>query len=113
VNCIRTSALLKKYFIGINLRVSGTWIILINRSLFGANIYFVENQSITIIYAEMPAVKEYDVLVFGETEHINRRYYPNDHRVETIPIEDRFRIQGLLVDWLANKGMRHDIRVGK
>ncbi|NOU93110.1 hypothetical protein GC093_07685 [Paenibacillus sp. LMG 31456] len=79
----------------------------------GANIYFVENQSITIIYAEMPAVKEYDVLVFGETKHINKRYYPNDQKVETIPTEERFRIQHLLVDWLASKGMRHDINVGK
>jgi hypothetical protein len=79
----------------------------------GANIYFVENQSITIIYAEMPGVKEFDVLVFGETEHINRRYYPNDQRIETIPMEERFKIQALLVDWLANKGMRHDISVGK
>jgi hypothetical protein len=61
----------------------------------------VESQSIIIIYAEMPAIKEYDVLVFGETKHINKRYYLNEQRVETIPLEERFRIQGLLVKWLA------------
>lgn len=79
----------------------------------GANIYFVENLFITIIYAEMPAVKEYDVLVFGETKHIKKRYYPNDRRVEIIPLEERFKIQELLVNWLASQGKRHDIEVGR
>ncbi|CAN7503734.1 hypothetical protein LJR153_003531 [Paenibacillus sp. LjRoot153] len=79
----------------------------------GAIIYFVENQSILNIYAEMPGVKEYDVLVFGETEHLNKRYYPIERRIEIMPLDDRLRIQELLVQWLASRGMRHDINVGK
>lgn len=42
-----------------------------------------------------------------------QRYYPADKRYEIISVEDRFRIQGLLVQWLSNKGLRHDIDVGK
>ncbi|MFF2480709.1 hypothetical protein [Paenibacillus sp. NPDC058071] len=79
----------------------------------GVNIYFVEGQSIVIIHGEMPAVRDYDVLVFGETEHINKRYLLSERRVEIIPLDDRFRIQKLLVEWLASQGMRHDISVGK
>ncbi|MFF2484256.1 hypothetical protein [Paenibacillus sp. NPDC058071] len=79
----------------------------------GVNIYFVEGKSIVIIYGEMPAVKDFDVLVFGETEHINKRYYMNKQRIEIIPLDDRLRIQNILVEWLASKGMRHDISVGK
>ena len=79
----------------------------------GVNIYFVEGQSIVIIYGEMPAVEDLDVLVFGETEHINKRYYLGERRIEFIPLNDRFRIQKLLVEWLADKGMRHDISVGR
>ncbi|KRE61931.1 hypothetical protein [Paenibacillus sp. Soil750] len=79
----------------------------------GVNIYFVEGQSIVVIYGEIPAVKEYDVLVFGETEHINKRYFLSERRSEIIPLDERFRIQKLLVEWLASRGMRHDISVGK
>jgi hypothetical protein len=79
----------------------------------GANIYFVEGHSVVIIYAEMSAVKEYDALVFGETEHINNRYFLSDYTIENIHLDERLRIQKLLVEWLASKGMRHDISVGK
>jgi hypothetical protein len=79
----------------------------------GVNIYFVESQSIVIIYGEMPGVKEYDVLVFGETEHLNKRYYASERRIESILLDERFRIQNLLVEWLVSKGMLHDISVGK
>lgn len=48
----------------------------------GVNIYFVESQSIVIIYGEMPAGRGYDVLVFGETEHLNRRYFLIEQRIE-------------------------------
>jgi len=79
----------------------------------GANIYFVDCQAVVIIFAEMSATKEYDVLVFGETQHITKRYYPLEHRYEIIPLDERLRIQGLLVEWLESKGMRHDIKIGK
>lgn len=77
------------------------------------NIYFVENNSIVIIYAEMSGVNHLDILVYGETEHISKRYYPCQNSTEGIPLNERIRIQGLLAEWLANKGMRHDIKIGK
>lgn len=77
-----------------------------------AIIYFVENNSIVPIQAEMPGVDYLDILVYGETQHIERRYYLNDKRYEIIPVEDRFRIQALLVQWLKSKELRHDIDVG-
>jgi hypothetical protein len=75
------------------------------------NIYFVEKESIVIFYAEMSGVKNLDILVYGEIEHISKRYYPCENRTESIPLEERIRIQRLLVDWLAKKGMRHDIKI--
>lgn len=77
------------------------------------NIYFVENESIVIIYAEISGVDHLDILVYGETESIDKRYYPQKNKSENIPIEERLRIQSLLVEWLANKGFRHDIQIGK
>ncbi|WP_239617927.1 hypothetical protein [Cohnella mopanensis] len=79
----------------------------------GVNIYFVEGQSIVIIYGEMPAVREYDVLVFGEAEHLNKRYFLSEQRIESIPLDERLRIQKMLVDWLGSQGMRHDVSVGE
>ena len=78
-----------------------------------AIIYYVENNSVVPIEAEMPGVDTYDVLVYGETQHIATRYYPNEKKHEEISLEDRFRIQGLLVKWLDNKGARHDIMIGQ
>lgn len=78
-----------------------------------AYIYFIENSSITPIYVEMPGVDSLDVLVYGETKHIERRYSINDKSYEVIPLEDRFRIQNLLLQWLNSKGLRHDIEIGK
>lgn len=65
------------------------------------------------IYAEMPGVDYLDILVFGETKHIDKRYYIKEQKVEVIQHEDRLRIQGLLVKWLAEKGWRHDIMIGE
>ncbi|MFZ5987731.1 MAG: hypothetical protein ACOYWZ_11480 [Bacillota bacterium] len=79
----------------------------------GATIYFVENTSIVPIYAEMPGGDYLDILVFGETKHIDKRYYIKEQKVEVIQHEDRLRIQGLLVKWLAEKGWRHDIMIGE
>lgn len=78
-----------------------------------AIIYFVENSAIVPIYAEMPGVDYLDILVFGETHHIEKRYHIEENKVETIPMHERFKIQDLLVKWLANKGWRHDIKVGE
>jgi hypothetical protein len=78
-----------------------------------AIIYFVENSGIVPIYAEMPGVEYLDILVFGETRHIQKRYYVEENKVETIPIDERFKIQDMLVKWLASKGWRHDIKVGE
>jgi hypothetical protein len=78
-----------------------------------AIIYFVENHSIIPIEAEMPGVDYLDVLVYGESQHIERRYYPEKKESEIIPLEDRFRIQSLLVKWLNKKRLRHDIKVGE
>lgn len=78
-----------------------------------STIYFAENESIVIIYAEMPGIDHLDILVYGETEFITKRYYPLENRIETISVEERFRIQSLLVEWLASKGLRHDIQIGK
>lgn len=55
----------------------------------------------------------YVQFVFGETEHINNRNFLSDHMIENIHLNERLRIQKLLVEWLASKGIRHDIRVGK
>lgn len=78
-----------------------------------AYIYFIENRSIIPIYAEMLGVNYLDILVYGETEYIKKRYYINDKSCEVISIDDRFRIQRLLIQWLNDKGLRHDIKAGK
>jgi hypothetical protein len=71
-------------------------------------IYFVEDDSIVVpIYAEWPAIKELDILIFGETKHIDKRYYIKEQIVEVIKYEDRVRIQGLLVKWLDERGWRY------
>ncbi|MFD2611608.1 hypothetical protein [Paenibacillus gansuensis] len=75
-------------------------------------IYLVESESIVMIHGEMPGVKQYDVLIFDETEYISNRFYPNKKRVETIPQEERYQIQQSLVNWLEDRGIRHDIKVG-
>jgi len=79
----------------------------------GAIIYYVENSGIVPIYCEMPGVDYLDVLVFGETEPLDKKYYLDAKKVEILPLEERHRIQGLLVQWLSVKGARHDIKVGK
>jgi hypothetical protein len=78
-----------------------------------STIYFVENESVVIIYGEMSGVSHLDILVYGETVHLNKRYYPKVNRTENITIEERFKIQSLLVEWLEMKGLRHDIQIGK
>lgn len=78
-----------------------------------AYIYFVENESVIPFYCELPGVNYLDVLIFGETEFIEKRYYPGGEKVELLPFEERLRIQGLLVKWLSEKGCRHDIKAGQ
>lgn len=77
-----------------------------------AMIYFVENNTIVPVEAEMPGVDYLDVLVYGETDHIKLRYCCDKRQWEEVPIEDRFRIQDLLVQWLNCNGLRHDIMIG-
>lgn len=77
-----------------------------------ATIYYVENASVIPIYAEMSGVDYLDILIFGETKHIDKRYYINEQKVEIIQNEDRLRIQELLIKWLDEKGWRHDIMAG-
>lgn len=60
----------------------------------------------------MPGVKHLDILVFGETEHITEKYSLKAFQKTEIDIEERFRIQNLLVNWLESKGLRHDIQIG-
>ena len=79
----------------------------------GAIIYYVENMGIVLIYCEMPGVDYLDVLVFGETEHLDKWYYLDGKKVEILPLEERLRVQGQLVKWLSVKGARHDIKVGQ
>lgn len=76
-----------------------------------AIIYFVENSSVVPIDVEMPGVDYLDALVFGETEHIRKRYYPTNTEVQDLSQEDRIRIQRQLAIWLNDRGTRHDIRV--
>lgn len=78
-----------------------------------AIIYFVEGRGIVLIYCEMPAVAHLDVLVFSESKHIESRYYLDGRKVESLPSEERLRIQGLLVKWLSQQGVRHDIKIGQ
>lgn len=78
-----------------------------------ARIYYVEKGGIVPIYCEMPGVEYLDVLVFGETEHLDKKYYPGERTVKILTTEERFRIQDLLIKWLSAKGARHDIRVGR
>jgi hypothetical protein len=77
-----------------------------------ATIYFLENLAVVPIYAEMPAVDYLDILIFGETQHIDRRYVLYEKRVEIISTDDRYRIQTGLIKWLSTNGLRHDIKVG-
>jgi hypothetical protein len=75
----------------------------------GGNIYFVEDQLVVVIGIEMPGVDYLDVLVYGELEYIVNRYDPIHHTAEQLSNEERERIQKLLIEWLALKGLRHDI----
>ena len=78
-----------------------------------AMFYFVENKTIVPIEAEMPGVNYFDILVYGETAHIKLKYYPENQRWVKLSLEERFRIQSLLVQWLSEKGLRHDIAIGR
>lgn len=78
----------------------------------GGFIYFVEADYVVPIAIEMPAVKEFDLLIFGETEHIKEKYYLMTNETMVIDTKDRFRIQELLVKWLKLKGLNHDIKIG-
>ncbi|MBM7565519.1 hypothetical protein [Paenibacillus sacheonensis] len=75
----------------------------------GGNIYFVEHQAVVVIGIEMPGVADLDVLVYGELQYIVNRYDPIRRTAEQLTIEERKRIQKLLIEWLALKGLRHDI----
>ncbi|QHT59885.1 hypothetical protein GXP70_07925 [Paenibacillus lycopersici] len=79
----------------------------------GGFIYYVEDEYIIPIAIEMPGVDYLDILVFGETEHIKTKYYLKSNHSETLILEERFRIQNLLVKWLEQKGKIHDIQIGK
>ncbi|MDQ6423618.1 hypothetical protein RB620_29845 [Paenibacillus sp. LHD-117] len=74
-------------------------------------IYFVENTNVLPIAIEMPGVDYLDVLVFGEIEHLSKRYNPKKYKVEELTIEERKRIQKRLVNWLNEKGLRHDLKI--
>lgn len=78
-----------------------------------AIIYYVENMGIVPIHCEMPGVDYFDVLVFGETDYLDKKYYLDGQIIEILPYEERLRIQGLLVQWFAEKGTRHDIKIGR
>lgn len=78
-----------------------------------AIIYYVENMGIVPIHCEVPGVDSLDVLVFGETKHLDKKYYLDGQIIEIQPHEERLRVQGLLVQWLAEKGARHDIKIGQ
>jgi len=78
-----------------------------------ATIYYVKNLAIVPIYCEMPGVDYLDILVFGETEHIRKQYYIEERKSEVLSFDERIKIQGLLVKWLSEKGLRHDINVGQ
>lgn len=54
-----------------------------------------------------------DILVFGETKHINKRYYIEERKVEILSFEERIMIQESLMKWLSEKGLRHDIVGGQ
>lgn len=75
-----------------------------------AHLYYVEDGKVLPIACEMPAVTHLDVLCFGETEHLDRWVYPNENE---IPQDERLVIQRRVVDWFAQEGMRHDIKVGE
>lgn len=76
-------------------------------------IYFVENRTVLPIDAEMPGIAALDILVYGETISLKRRYRADTRQWEEIPAPDRFRVQHLLVQWLRDQGLRHDISVGR
>jgi hypothetical protein len=94
----------------INLKISG-----FHWKSYGrcATIYYVDNLSIVPIGCEMPGVDYLDILVFGETKHINKRYYIKERKAEILSFEERIMIQELLVKWLSEKGLKHDIVVGQ
>ena len=79
----------------------------------GGYIYYKEDSSVVPNAIEMPAVQNVDLLVFGEIEHITQKYHLKSREIKTIEIEERLRIQNLLVDWLEQKNVKHDIQIGK
>jgi hypothetical protein len=76
-------------------------------------IYFVENHSVTPIEIEMPESDYLDVIVYGEIQLIERRYYIEKKESQVIPLEDRYRIQALLLKWLDKKSLRRDLHAGQ
>lgn len=94
----------------INLEVSGFHWKSYGRS---ATIYYVDKLSIVPIGCEMSGLDYLDILVFGETKHINKRYYIKERKAEILSFEERIMIQELLVKWLSEKGLKHDIVVGQ
>jgi|GEM_PF-2867301 hypothetical protein len=78
-----------------------------------ATIYYVNKLAIVPIDCEMPGVDYLDILVYGESEHIRKRYYIKERKSEVLSFDERIKIQELLVKWLSKKGLRHDINVGQ
>jgi hypothetical protein len=73
-------------------------------------LYFVEDSTVVPIDIEMPAVKHLDILIYGEPRFICKRYNFKNRRVEKLTIEQGLRIHKLLVDWLTEQQIRHDIQ---
>jgi hypothetical protein len=65
------------------------------------------------IDCEMPGVDYLDVLVYGETQNIPRRYYKKEKKTEVLTFDEKLKIQGLLLKWLSEKGLRHNINTGQ
>ncbi len=78
-----------------------------------AIIYFVEDLGVVPIGVEMPGVDYLDALVYGESRDINKRYFLKNHSIEVVTLDDRLRIQELLVKWLLDNSIRHNICVGE
>ena len=72
----------------------------------GGFIYYVANGKVLPIAVETPATSKYDILVFGEPEHLTEYVHPQRTPVSPGEAQD---ISRTLVSWLEANGYRHDI----
>ncbi|WP_105616470.1 hypothetical protein [Vallitalea okinawensis] len=75
-----------------------------------ATIYYVKNNAVLPILAEMSGSENFDVLVWGEIQYLNKSYDVVQNQYFYHSFRERLQIQRELINWLKVRGLRHDIK---